>query len=136
MNITQSLKERLKFFHPTKEEVFLVIFLGLFFPLPAYFIAGWGIIPPLYTAIIIIAFISPFLSGMQYLLLLLYSGFLPLICYLFAVALSRKIANKRLLFGAAIALIVISLFMPMYLIVDSSGEKAFYNAIKLYVEIF
>ncbi|MDH4232262.1 MAG: hypothetical protein OEW04_09580 [Nitrospirota bacterium] len=121
---------------PDKERLTLFFsFLG-FLPLPSYFIAGTGLIPAFYTAIVVLAFIVPRISGLALMLLLIYISLMPVVLYLLASVLSWKIKNSYLKWGIALALIVLSCFVKIYYIDDAGGIRTAYTAIELYNEVF
>ena len=127
---------RLKiFFNPSKEEFFLTLCLMTFFPLPSYFVAGKGLVPPFFTIVAVIAYVLPFISGAN-LLVLLYIPVLPLITYTGALAVCKTIKKKGLLWGVAGALALITCILPIYFIIDDTGIRHSYNALSLYVELF
>jgi hypothetical protein len=127
---------RLKiFFSPGREEFMFTVCLMLFFPLPSYFVAGKGLIPPFFTIVAVFAYVLPFLSGTNP-LLLLYIAVLPLITYTGALAVCKTIKKKKLLWSMAGALVLIACLVPVYFIVDAAGISHTYNAIALYRELF
>jgi hypothetical protein len=135
MNMKNTLTRMKIFFNPSREEFIVTLCLLFFFPLPSYFVAGKGVIPPFFTLVVVIAYVLPFISGTS-LLVLLYIGVLPFISYLGALAACRTVRNKRLLWGMAAALVLIGCLAPVYFIIDNTGMWHVYNAIKLYGELF
>lgn len=123
------------FFNPSREEFILTLCLMLFFPLPSYFVAGKGLIPPFFTIVAVFAYVLPFISGMN-LLVLLYIPVLPLIIYTCALAVCKTIKGKYLLWSIAGALAFVACIVPIYFIIDDTGIRHSYNAITLYSELF
>lgn len=135
MGIVQFIKDKREFLLPDKERLMLFFsFLG-FLPFPSYFVAGSGLIPAFYTAIVVLAFIVPRITGLALILMLIYISLMPVVLYLLVSVLSWKIKNSYLKWGIVLALIMISCFVKIYLITDTRGFSATYTAIELYREV-
>jgi len=124
------------FFVLTKEKVVLFTSFSFFLPLPTYFVAGAGLIPAFYTAVIFFAFIGPNVSGNDFFLPALYVALVPLITYTLVCFIAQKISNKKWLWGMALGLVLLSLLLRIYVISDVQGVRHYYSATELYGEIF
>jgi hypothetical protein len=136
MGIIQFIKSKRDFLMPDKERLVLFFsFLG-FLPFPSYFIAGSGFVPIFYTAIVVLAFIIPQVSGLGMILILLYIASMPVLLYLIVSVLSEKVKGRYLKWGIALILILLACLTKVFYITDTAGVKTLYTAIELYGEIF
>lgn len=136
MGILQFIKNKKEFLLPDKERLMLFFSLLGFLPIPAYFIAGTGLIPAFYIAIVFFAFIMPGISGLAQLLMLVYVSSLPVFLYLLVSIFSLKTKNRYLKWGVALALVLLACFVKIYVIADAGGVRTTYTAIELYGEVF
>jgi hypothetical protein len=136
MGLRDFIRKRQFFFSLSKEKVVLFISFSLFLPLPSYFVAGVGLIPAFYTAVIFFAFIGPNVSGKDFFMPAIYVALVPLITYTVVCFISQKIPNRKWLWSMALSLVLLSLLLRIYIIADVQGVRHSYSAIELYGELF
>jgi len=132
----QFILDKISIFSPSKKKLLLFTSLLLFLPFPSYFVAGRGLIPPFYTAIVVLAFIVPLVSGWTLALLVCYIALLPLTIYGISGFLAGKIKKMYVIWFIAAALVVLGYLFRLYYIVDTAGLRKTYNFIELYRELF
>jgi hypothetical protein len=136
MGIAQFIKDKRDFLLPDKERLMLFFSLLFFLPIPAYFVAGKGLIPAFYTSIVVFAFIVPTISGLALVLMLLYISALPALLYLLVSLFSLKMKNRYIQWVIALTLVLLACFVKIYVIADTGGVNTTYTAIELYSEVF